>query len=68
MIRTEKGNALFSSAIENLADVFQVFLNASWEIDLWGKLRRAKGAARTDLLNMAEGQRAVVPFIEDSDD
>ena len=56
---TEKGPAPFSSAIENPADAYQVFLNASWEIDLWGKLRRATEAARADLLSTEEGRRAV---------
>jgi multidrug efflux system outer membrane protein len=45
----EKGPALFSSAIENPADIFQVFLDEGWEINLWGKLRRATEAARADL-------------------
>ena len=38
--RTEKGTVPLSSAVENPADTYQVFLNASWEINLWGKLRR----------------------------
>jgi multidrug efflux system outer membrane protein len=57
---TEKGPAPFSSAVENPADSYQVFLNASWEIDLWGKLRRATEAARGDLLSTEEGRRAVI--------
>ncbi|MBI5967856.1 MAG: efflux transporter outer membrane subunit, partial [Deltaproteobacteria bacterium] len=57
---TEKGPAPFSSAIENPADAYQVFLNASWEIDLWGKLRRATEAARAYLLSTEEGRSAVI--------
>jgi len=57
---TEKGPAPFSSAIENPADAYQVFLNASWEIDLWGKLRRVTEAARADLLSTEESRRAVI--------
>jgi multidrug efflux system outer membrane protein len=57
---TEKGYAPLSSAISNPYDSYQVFLNASWEIDLWGKLRRATEAARADLLSTEEGRRAVI--------
>jgi multidrug efflux system outer membrane protein len=37
-----------------------VFLNASWEIDLWGKLRRATEAASADLLSTEEARRTVI--------
>ncbi|MGD0661231.1 MAG: efflux transporter outer membrane subunit [Syntrophorhabdales bacterium] len=36
------------------------YVNASWEIDLWGQLRRATEAARADLLGTAEFRRGVV--------
>lgn len=38
----------------------QVFFSASWEIDIWGRLRRAKEAALADLLSTEEAKRAVV--------
>lgn len=38
----------------------QLFVNASWEIDLWGKLRRATEAARANLLSTEEARRTVV--------
>ncbi len=60
---TQKGNTAFPSnkqGGENPANSFQTFLNASWEIDLWGKLRRATEAARADLLSTEEGRRAVI--------
>jgi multidrug efflux system outer membrane protein len=44
----------------NPANDFQVFLNANWEIDLWGKLRRATEAARAGLLSTEEGRRTVI--------
>jgi len=34
--------------------------NASWEIDLWGKLRRSTEAARADLLGSEESRRGVI--------
>jgi multidrug efflux system outer membrane protein len=42
------------------ADRFVVNLNASWEIDLWGKIRRATEAAKADLLASEEARRGVV--------
>jgi outer membrane protein, multidrug efflux system len=57
---TEKGPAPMSSAVENPANNYQVFLNVSWEIDLWGKLRRATEAARADLLSTEEAKRTVI--------
>ena len=35
-------------------------LNGSWELDLWGKLRRGTEAARADLLSQEEGRRSVI--------
>ena len=39
---------------------YEIYLNAGWEIDLWGKLRRATEAARADLLSSEEARRAVI--------
>ena len=38
----------------------ELFLNAAWEIDLWGKLRRATEAARANMLSSEEGRRTVI--------
>jgi len=56
---TERGPSPIDGTI-NPANDFQVFLNANWEIDLWGKLRRGTEAARADLLSTEEGRRAVI--------
>ena len=32
----------------------------SWELDVWGKLRRATEAARADLLSTEEARRGVI--------
>jgi multidrug efflux system outer membrane protein len=58
--KTERGSTPFSSSVENPADTYEAVLNASWEIDLWGKLRRATEAARADLLSTEEGRRGVI--------
>jgi outer membrane protein, multidrug efflux system len=40
--------------------IFDVNVSASWEIDLWGKIRRATEAARANLLAAEESRRGVV--------
>jgi multidrug efflux system outer membrane protein len=40
--------------------VLDVQVSAAWELDFWGKFRRATEAARADLLATEWGQRAVV--------
>jgi multidrug efflux system outer membrane protein len=46
-----------SDATESL---FQGSLFATWEIDVWGKIRRMNEAARADLLATEEGRRATI--------
>jgi multidrug efflux system outer membrane protein len=58
---SEEGmSPLFSSALKNPADSYQGAFSGSWEIDLWGKLRRASEAARADLLSTEEARQAVI--------
>lgn len=44
------------------ASPFNYYLqgNLSWELDLWGRIRRSNEAARADLLSKEENRRAVV--------
>ena len=39
---------------------FQFFINATWEIDFWGKLRRATEAARASMLATEEAKKSVI--------
>ncbi len=39
---------------------FQVFAGASWEIDLWGRIRRLSEAARANLLATDEARRGII--------
>ena len=48
------------SLIENPVNTFQVDLGVSFELDLWGKLRRATEAARAQLLATEEAKRTVI--------
>jgi multidrug efflux system outer membrane protein len=42
------------------ADQYTVDLGVSFELDLWGRLRRASDAARADLLAVEENRRTVI--------
>jgi multidrug efflux system outer membrane protein len=57
---TEKGATPLSPGMENPATTYQLAVNGSWEIDLWGKIRRATEAARAQLLATEENRKAVV--------
>ena len=46
--------------VENPVTVYQVLAGASWEIDLWGRIRRQTEAARANLLATDEARRGVV--------
>lgn len=57
---SEEGSIPPSSSVKNPADSYLVQFAASWEIDLWGKLRRATEAARADILSTEEAWRGVI--------
>jgi len=57
---SEQGSAILSSAAKNPVDSYLAQFSASWEIDLWGKLRRANEAARADILSSEENKKGVV--------
>ncbi|HRL75461.1 MAG TPA: efflux transporter outer membrane subunit [Candidatus Accumulibacter phosphatis] len=45
---------------DNTFNTYNVVLNASWEIDIWGRIRRQTEAARARLLASEEGRRGVI--------
>ena len=57
---TEKGFSPLPSSVSNPNDVWEIFLNGNWEIDIWGKIRRATEAARAGILSSEEGRRTVI--------
>lgn len=57
---TRQANPPLSVATENPFSSYQMFLSASWEIDLWGRLRRASEAARADLMSTEEARRTIL--------
>jgi len=56
---TEKGFIPIGDR-DNPYNQVETFLNGSWEIDFWGKFRRATEAARAELLGTEESGRTVV--------
>jgi outer membrane protein, multidrug efflux system len=54
-------NDLFGSAFPSSATVSSTFatLNAFWEVDLWGRVRRLNESARAQLLASKDAQRGV---------
>jgi outer membrane protein, multidrug efflux system len=57
---TETGPTPFPSGISSTYNTHQAYLSVSWEIDIWGRIRRATEAARADVLATEEGRRAVI--------
>ena len=57
---TKYNNPQWSPSVPNPYWDFQTFLSVSWQMDLWGQLRRATEAARADLLATDEGRRVVI--------
>lgn len=45
---------------DRLSSSFRAAIGATWELDLWGRIRRASEAAWADMLASEEGRRAVV--------
>ncbi|HEY1270172.1 MAG TPA: efflux transporter outer membrane subunit [Candidatus Binatia bacterium] len=49
-----------ASTAGKTVNAFAGLLNASWEIDLWGRIRRADEAARAQILGNEEARRGVM--------
>jgi multidrug efflux system outer membrane protein len=46
--------------VDRTNDAYQATLSAGWELDIWGRIRRASEAARANLLAAEEGRRTVI--------
>jgi multidrug efflux system outer membrane protein len=57
---TENGPSPIPAGSDSTFNFYQAFLSGSWEIDFWGKYRRATEAARAELISTEEGRRTVV--------
>jgi outer membrane protein, multidrug efflux system len=50
----------FSPGIESVLEQYEAALSVSWEIDVFGRLRRETEAARAAVLSSEEGRRATI--------
>jgi outer membrane protein, multidrug efflux system len=57
---SETGPVPLPSGVSSIYNNHQAYLSVSWEIDIWGRIRRATEAARADVLSSEEGRRAVI--------
>jgi outer membrane protein, multidrug efflux system len=57
---TETGPTPFPPGISSTYSTYKGYLSVSWEIDIWGRIRRATEAAQAQLLASEEGRRAVI--------
>ena len=58
--RTRSGESTVPAGTDLTSNYFEVNLGASFELDLWGKLRSATEAARAQLLATEETRRTVI--------
>jgi len=57
--RSRASEEKIPSFVDPLSSTFTTLLSASWEIDLWGRIRRETEAARANLLASEEARRGV---------
>ncbi len=57
---TESGATRLPDIVPNPQNAYQALLTASWELDLWGRIRRSSESARANLLATDEARRGVI--------
>jgi outer membrane protein, multidrug efflux system len=57
---SEAGSVSVPFEVPNPRDSYQVLAGASWEIDLWGRIRRLSESARAQVLATEEARRGVI--------
>jgi len=57
--RTRQSELLLPGFVDPVSSSFTTLLSASWEIDLWGRIRRETEAARANLFATEEARRGV---------
>ena len=56
----QRGSIAGADAVSTTYNTYDVLLGASWEIDLWGKIRRQSEAARAQIVASEEGRQGVI--------
>lgn len=57
--RTRQSELMLPPLVDPVTSSFSSLLSASWEIDLWGRIRRETEAARANLLATEEARRGI---------
>ncbi len=57
---SDSATTALPSGLSNPTNVYQVLAGASWEIDLWGHVRRQTEAAQANVLATEEARRGVI--------
>ena len=57
---TKQKNTIPGTTVKGTYNSYESFLSASWEIDLWGKIRRQSEAARAQIVATEEGRQGVI--------
>lgn len=57
---SEKDDSLISRFLPNPHNSFQATLSAAWELDLWGRYRRADEASRAQLMSTEQARLGVI--------
>ena len=57
---TKQKNTIPGTNVKGTYNSYDTMLSASWEIDLWGKIRRQSEAARAQIVASEEGKQGVI--------
>ena len=57
---TEVGPVPLTPGIDNPESLYDTLFTVTWELDVWGRIRRLSEAARAELLASEEGRRTVI--------
>jgi multidrug efflux system outer membrane protein len=57
---SEEGPNPALPGVDTTYDLYEAFIGASWELDFWGKFRRASESAQAELFSTEEARRTVV--------
>lgn len=58
--QVSRNSAGYVPGADRIGESYTAALNVGWELDIWGKIRRASEAARADLLAAEAGRQTVI--------
>lgn len=63
---SENRTYAFGEVIDSTHTIYKGYLGASWELDIWGRVKRSTEAARAELLSEKDGRQAVILMLVSS--